>query len=153
MGGDYYLGRLLTLIDPEDDLFDTLPSHWKDKFHPTVRRSTEITFGKVLSCHENTHHNPLGLQSFLLASIVHHSDWLFQEMGKHLGHLFYSITVLKDPVLLRELKEQLTLEQKETVLIATGIPPCVSHTRAITKLLHLTFACTTKMPSTFSKLI
>jgi hypothetical protein len=111
MGGDYYLGRLLSLIDPEDNLFDTLPPHWKDEFYPTILRGIEITFGKVLSCHENTDHNPLGLLSFLLASIVHHSDWLFQEMGTHPGHLFYSIPVLNDPVLLRELKEQLTLEQ------------------------------------------
>lgn len=94
MGGDYYLGRLLTLIDPEDDHFDTLPPHWKDEFHPSVRRGIEITFGKVLSCHEHTDHNPLGLLAFLLASIVHHSDWLFQEMGKHPGHHFYSIPVL-----------------------------------------------------------
>ena len=49
MGGDYYLGRLLMLIDPEDVLFDTLPPHWKDEFHPSVRRGIEITFGKVLT--------------------------------------------------------------------------------------------------------
>jgi hypothetical protein len=78
MGGDYYLGRLITLIDQEDNLFHTLPPHWKDEFHPTARRGIEITFGKVLSCHENTDHNPLGLLFFLLASIVYHSDWLFQ---------------------------------------------------------------------------
>ncbi len=46
MGGDYYLVRLLTLIDPEDDLFDTLPPHWKDELHPTVWRGIKITFGK-----------------------------------------------------------------------------------------------------------
>jgi hypothetical protein len=137
MGSDYYLGRLLILIDPEDNLFDTLPLHWKDKFHSIVQRGIEITFGKVLSCHENTDHNPLGLLSFLLASIVHHSDWLFQEMGKHPGKLFYSIPVLNDPVLLRELKEQLTLEQTETILTATGIPPRVSHARAITKVFNI----------------
>jgi hypothetical protein len=100
MGGDYYLGRLLTLIDPEDDLVDTLPPHLKDKLHPSVMRGIEITFGKVFSCHKHTDHNPLGLLSFLLASIVHPSDWLFHEMGKHQGHLFYSIPVLNDSVLL-----------------------------------------------------
>jgi hypothetical protein len=100
------------LIDPEDDLFDTLPPHWKDKFHSTVWRRIKITFGKVLSCHKDTDHNPLELLSFLLASILYHSDWLFQEIGKHPGHLFYSILILNDSVLFRELKEQLTLEQK-----------------------------------------
>jgi hypothetical protein len=137
MGGDYYLGRLLTLIDPEDDHFDTLPPHWKDEFHPSVRRGIKITFGKVLSCHEHTDHNPLGLLAFLLASIVHHSDWLFQEMGKHPGHHFYSIPVLNDHVLLKELKEQLTLEQTDTVPAATGIPPHVSHARAISKVFNI----------------
>jgi hypothetical protein len=137
MGGDYFLGQLLTLIDPEDVLFDTLPPHWKDEFHPSVRRGIEITFGKVLSCHEHTDHNPLGLLSFLLASILHHSDWLFQEMGKHPGHLFYSIPVLNDPVLLRELKEQLTMEKTDTVPSAMGIPPHVSHAKAITKVFNI----------------
>jgi hypothetical protein len=108
MGGDYYLGRLLTLIDPEENLFDSLPPHWKDGFQPTVQRGIDITFGKVLSCHESTDHNPLGLLSFLRALIVHHSDWLFQEMGNHPTYLFYSIPVFNDPVLFRELKEPYT---------------------------------------------
>ncbi len=68
---------------------------------------------------------------------MHYSDWLFQEMGKHPGHLFYSILVLNDPVLLRELKEQLTLEQTETIPTAMGIPPHVSYARVITKVFDI----------------
>lgn len=58
-------------------------------------------------------------------------------MGKHPGHLFYSIPVLNDPVLLRELKEQLTMEKTDTVPSATGIPPHVSHAKAITKVFNI----------------
>jgi hypothetical protein len=58
-------------------------------------------------------------------------------MGKHPGHPFYSISVLNDHGLLKELKEQLTLEKTDTVPAATSIPPHVSHARAILKVFHI----------------
>ena len=140
MGGDYYLGRLLTLIDPEDEMFATLPPHWKDEMHPAVRRGIEITFGKLLTCHVNTDHNPIGVLSFLLASMVHHSDFLYEEIHKHAAHPFLNIPLLNDANLLMELKEQVTLEPTDTVKFATGVPPHVTHSKAIKEVLCVSIA-------------
>jgi hypothetical protein len=34
--------------------------------------------------------------------MVHHFDWLFQEMGKHPGNPFANIPILNEPDLLKE---------------------------------------------------
>ncbi|KAK1746052.1 hypothetical protein QTG54_002659 [Skeletonema marinoi] len=138
MGGDYYLGRLLTLIAPEDELFDSLPPHWVDEEHPTVREGIEITFGKVVSSHENGEHNPIGVLSFLLASMVHHSDWLLEQMAARPDHPFSNIPILNKPELLKELKdEHLTLKPTVAVKAATGIPPFVAQNRLLRKVLDI----------------
>ena len=140
MGGDYYLGRLLTLIDPEDEMFATLPPHWKDETHPTIRKAIEITFGKVFTCHVDSDHNPIGVLSFLLASMVHHSNFLYNEISKHAAHPFLNIPLLNDANLLEELKELVTLEPTYTVKFATGVPPHVSHMKAIKQVLNVSLA-------------
>ena len=75
MGGDYYLGRLLTLIPPEDKLFDSLPPHWKDQEHTTVAEALKLTFGKALTSHQGTANDPTGVLG--LVSIVQswHKRW------------------------------------------------------------------------------
>ena len=41
MGGDYYLGRLLILIDPEDEMFASLPPHDDTLIDSTAQLSPE----------------------------------------------------------------------------------------------------------------
>ena len=36
MGRVQYLGRILALLDLNEDEFAVLPQHWKDTCHPTV---------------------------------------------------------------------------------------------------------------------
>jgi hypothetical protein len=138
MGGDYYLGRLLSLIPPEDKMFGSLPPHWKDEKHDKVKEALHITFGKALSSHEEDANNPKGVMLFLLASMVHHSDWLLKEMNKNPQHPFSNIPLLHKPDLLKELKEEhLTLEPTETMEKASGIPPFVKHNQLLVKVMEL----------------
>ena len=133
MGGDYYLGRLLTLIPPEDKLFDSLPPHWKDEENnPTVTKALELTFGKALTSHRGTAHDPTGTLSFLLASMVHHSNWLLEQVEKDPKHPFSNIPLLHQPDLLKELKENhLTLEPTAEMKAPSGVPPFVKHNRLL----------------------
>eukprot|EP00984_Skeletonema_dohrnii_P035311 scaffold34937_cov255-Skeletonema_dohrnii-CCMP3373.AAC.1 len=132
MGGDYYLGRLLTLIPPEDKLFDSLPPHWKNQEDPTVAEALKLTFGKALTSHQGTAHDPTGTLCFLLASMVHHSSWLLEQVEKEPKHPFSNIPLLHNPDLLKELKEKhLTLEPTEDMKAPSGVPPFVKHNRLL----------------------
>lgn len=132
MGGDYYLGRLLTLIPPEDKLFDSLPPHWKDQEHPTVAEALKLTFGKALTSHQGTENDPTGVFSFLLASMVHHSNWLLKQVENDPKHPFSNIPLLHNPDLLKELKEKhLTLEPTDEMKAPSGVPPFVQHNRLL----------------------
>ena len=81
MGGDQYLGHILALLTPNDDIFEVLPSHWKDQNHESVVKGPQITFGNVLTKHQDTNHDPTVILSLLLASIVYHSGWLLVKMS------------------------------------------------------------------------
>lgn len=134
MGGDQYLGRILALLDPNKESFSILPPHWSDPAHPSVTQGIRICFGDVVSAHSGTNHDPSGLLSLLLASMVHHSDWLIGVCARYPSHPFHSLPLLNDNNLLTELKCLVTLEPNSHVPIATGVPPHVSHTQAINEV-------------------
>jgi hypothetical protein len=134
MGGDQYLGRILALLDPNEDSFATLPPHWKDPCHPSVFRAVKITFRNVLFKHGETTHNPTGLLSLLLASLIHHFAWIKSICSQYPDHP-YSIPLLNEPKLLQELLDKhLTLEPSDNIPIAIGVPPSVKHSKLIKKV-------------------
>ncbi|KAL7538044.1 hypothetical protein ACHAXR_008244 [Thalassiosira sp. AJA248-18] len=138
MGGDQYLGRILALLDPNDVSFEILPPHWKDPCHQSVLDGIKLTFRDVLIKHGDTIHDPTGLLSLLLASIVHHSTWLLSICSKYPDHPFHSIPILNNTALLEKLKnDHLTLEPNSHVPIPTGVPPHVSHSKAIKEVLEV----------------
>ena len=129
MAGDQYLGRLLALLDPNDDSFAVLPPHWKDPKHPTVLRGLRVAFRGILEKHQDAVHDPTGLLLLLLASIVHHSPWIKSICSKYPDHAFHKLALFDQPELLAELKnEHLTLEPTPQVPVATGVPPHIDHT-------------------------
>ena len=129
LGGDQYLGRILALLDPNDTSFSILPPHWIDPAHPSVIHGIRVCFGDVVTVHSGTNHDPSGLLLLLLASMVHHSDWLIGICSRYPSHPFHSLPLLNDNQLLTELKRLVTLEPNNHVPIATGVPPHVSHSR------------------------
>ena len=132
MAGDQYLGRLLALLNPEKPDFAILPPHWKDPTHPSIQKGIKVAFRNVLLEHGQSSHDPTGLLSLLLASMVHHSEWMLKICAQYPDHPFHSIALLSDSELLAELKnEHLTMEPNSHVPSATGVPPHVVHTRAL----------------------
>jgi len=130
-GGDFYLGQLLSLKDPNSVEFDTPCPHWHDPNKTVVLEALDLTFGKILIEHGSTTHDPQGVLSLLLASMVHHSDWMLGVLEKDPSHPFGKLPILSSP-LLQELKcHHLTLELNNHVPTVTGIPPHIAHMRKI----------------------
>ena len=126
-GGDYYLGQLLTLKDPMTAEFNTPCPHWKEPDDPLVLEGIHVTFGKILLSHEDTDHDPQGILSLLLASVVYHSDWILKICQENPSHAFNSIPLLSSPLLIELKKNCLTMDLNKHVPIMTGIPPHVEH--------------------------
>jgi hypothetical protein len=96
-GGDYYLGQLLSLKDAMSPQFATPCPHWIDPTDEHVMEAMRLTFGKVLVEHENSDHDQYGFLSLLLASMVHHSDWMLQ-ICSDTTHPFNQIPLLSSPL-------------------------------------------------------
>jgi len=138
MGGDYYLGRILALLDPNDVSFATLPPHWKDPQHEKVVEGMAIAFGDVLTAWSETAFDPSGVLSLVFASLVYHSEWLIDIKTKYENHPFNKLAILDNIELLDELRrDHLTFEANDHVGIATGIPPHISHAKDIKKVLDI----------------
>jgi hypothetical protein len=133
-GGDYYLGQLLSLKDPNTVEFASPCPHWKDPDAPIVLEAIQLTFGKVLLFHGETQHDPMGVLSVLLASMCHHSSWMLGVSQKHPGHPFSKIPLLSSPLLQELVSEHLTLELNAHVPVITGIPPHVEQLRQLEEL-------------------
>ena len=133
-GGDYYLGQLLSLKDPNSVEFALPCPHWKDPDAPIVLEAIDLTFGKVLLFHGETEHDPMGVLSVLLASMCHHSSWMLGVCQKHPGHPFSKIPLLSSPLLQELVRDHLTMEFNEHVPIVTGIPPHVEQLRQLEEL-------------------
>ena len=129
--GDHFLGQLLSLKNPNSLDFDTPCPHWKDSNHPVVLEVLQLSFGKILLAHGDTNHDPQGVLSLLMASMVHHSSWMLGVLEKSPSHDFGKLALLNSP-LLQELKvNHLTMELNEHVPFVTGIPPHVAHMRKL----------------------
>ena len=129
--GDYYLGQLLSLKDPNSLEFDTPCPHWKDPNAQIVFDALELTFGRIYAAHGDSSRDPHGVLCILLASIVHHSDWMLGFLEKDPSHPFSHVPMLSSP-LLQELKvNHVTFELNVHVPTVTGILPHVAHMRQI----------------------
>lgn len=69
-----YLGQLLTQKDPDSVEFNTPSPHWHDHNHPANVEALDLTLDLILLEHGSMTHDPQGVLSILLASMVHHSD-------------------------------------------------------------------------------
>ena len=122
-GGDFYLGQLLTLKDPNSVDFDTPCPHWKDPNAPIVLDALDLMFGQIYEVHGDSSRDPHGVLSILLASVVHHSDWMLGFLEKDTSHPFSLVPILSSP-LLQELKaNHVTLSLNSHVPTMTGILP------------------------------
>jgi hypothetical protein len=64
-----------------------------------VHEALDLTFGKILMEHSSTTHDPKVVLSLLLASMVHHSDWMLGVLKKAPSHPFGKLPILSSPLL------------------------------------------------------
>ena len=137
-GGDCYLGQVLTLKNANSTDFGILPAHWKDLSDKNIDIGVECCFPGLLAKHRHKDHNPSGLLKLLLAQLVYHSDFLKKEVDKNPKHQFGLVPMVFDkPELLAALKKNVTLDPSPDMPMATGIPPHISHSIEIEKVLDI----------------
>ena len=134
--GDSYLGRCLCGLDPNKSEFSVLPPHWtivspmEDK---DISEAIQLMYGTILLHHPSS----CGVLVRLLASVVHHSNWLIGVASQNPGHPFAAIPLLQTPQLLSRLQAKVTVEATPTMSKATGVPPHVAQLNLMTSLLEL----------------
>ena len=105
--GDHYLGRVLCGLDPNTDGFSSLPPHFIVSGNlledDDIRTAMEIMYGPIMQTYKNQPElDPTGLLLLLLASVVHHSDWLLGEICSRPDHPFALLPVLQKLCFMRE---------------------------------------------------
>ena len=119
---------------PTNQLFPVLPAHSRDPFHEDVTKCLAIAFGNIIPRYQDTEHDPTGTLSLLLASMIHHIDWICGIVAKYPGYPFSSLPILSEQELLTSLQENVTLEPTVDVPMATGVPPHINHSIGIARV-------------------
>ena len=136
--GDCYLGRVLAGIDPNHHSFGILPPHFvvEDPMsNQHVREAMLLMYGPILKRWADTSVDPTGLLLRLLASVVHHSDWIKSIANKDPSHCFNDLPLILFPKLLDELKTIVSTEPSAILKKATGIPPHIEQSMKTRKIL------------------
>ena len=87
----------MSLKDPNSVEFDSPCPHWHNPNDPVVLEALDITFGRILIEHGTTTHDPHGVLSILLASMVHHSYWMLGVLEMDPSHPFGKLPILSAP--------------------------------------------------------
>ena len=58
ISGDQYLGRTLSLLDPDTPSFTVLPAHWVFHLADEVSRGLKLTFGTIIYTHKDREFDP-----------------------------------------------------------------------------------------------
>ncbi len=122
-GGDQFVGRAATLLELNSIDFSVLPPHFSTNEGPVI---TTQEWNQILPGFSTYYPDEFKVAlPFLLASIVHHQDWLNATLPKN--HPFFSHRMYLSG-LLHRLKAKVHVghfKNEVSNLQATGIPPYV----------------------------
>ena len=142
--GDNYLGRIMAGLDSLLPTFRVLPPHFnlEDPMgNEDIAEAMDLMYGPILNVWANTAQDPSGLLLRLLASIVHHFDWVQKMARTSTKHPFNAIPLIFKPELVKELKALITIEPSIVIEKPTGIPPHVEHISKIQHVLTVANEC------------
>jgi hypothetical protein len=146
--GDQYLGRCLVGLDPNSPNFSVLPPHFLMGLEdPDVALGINTCFGDLgtrIACS--------GILLFLLASMIHHIDFIYQIAASNPEHAFNQLSILSHPNLIERLQCKLTTEPSTAIPQPTGIPPHVKQAFILEKLLSITKDTFVKLTEMASKM-
>jgi hypothetical protein len=96
---DCYAGRVLARLDHKDPSFETLPPHFAcGTENEHVAEALRLCFGCILDALDGIE----WLLLLLLASLIHHSEFLQTRKDSVPNHPFANIVILHQPLLLDE---------------------------------------------------
>ena len=137
--GDQYLGRVMAGLDPNSSTFDTLPPHFvKGLEDENIKEAFDMSYSsvkKVLSDQNMT--NFSGFLLRCLASVVCHSNELKKIARSNPRHIFNSMAILNDNVLLEKLKKLVTTKNSSRLSTRTGVPPHVETLKKLDTVMNL----------------
>ena len=103
--------------------------------NPHVCEAMVLMYGPILKRWACTSVDPTGLLLRLLASVVHHSDWIKYIASKNPSHCFNDLPLILFPKLLDELKNLVSTEPSSVLKKATGVPPHIEQSIKTRKIL------------------
>ena len=139
--GDNYLGRVICGLDPLSPDFGALPPHFSLENpleNKQISEAMTLMYGPILRTWAETCQDPTGVFLRLLASVVHHFEWLQAVARSRTNHPYNSIALIFRPELATELKQYVTTKPSAVIQEATGIPPHVEHSLKLKNLLEIT---------------
>ena len=142
--GDNYLGRVLVGLDALSSDFNVLPPHFcveAPMENPSICRAMELMYGPILDTWADTPNNPTGLLLRVLASVIHHFDWIKSIVRSQTDHPFNAIPLLFEPELVSELKDLVTTDPSDVIREPDGIPSHVGQSIKLQNLLEIATSC------------
>ena len=130
--GDQYLGRILAGLDPNTPQFAAIPPHFIEGIeNEYINEAMNLCFGFIMDRNQDRLPNIIGILMRLLASMVHHSDFILSKISNDSLNPLAKIPIYADAHLLRNLKKLVQTKATTKIPKATGIPP---HTSMICSL-------------------
>ena len=142
--GDCFLGRTLACLDALQPNFKVLPPHFTIE-NPLEKKEVSETmslmYGPIIQKWGGSQMDPTGLLLRLLASVIHHFDWIKKMANTRTDHPFNAIPLMFCPEIVTELKTIVSIEPSMVISEATGIPPHVEHSIKLHTLLTVENEC------------
>ena len=116
--GDQHVGRTVCGLPPSSVEFATLP--------PMFREESNIICSAISTLFPGIPINLSRIAEYALASVVYHSDFLYQYLPKK--HLIFQTNLFRNNELLNSLKQLVVCRNQlpNDKITATGIPPHIA---------------------------
>jgi hypothetical protein len=134
--GDQYLGRCLVGLDPNSPNFAVLPPHFSSEMdRKLLDEVMTVCFGNL-----PTKYDVMGLCCMLVASMVHNIEFIRGYAAATAKHPFNSLALIQRPDLVEQVQPYIVggMTMRPGVLEPTGIPPHISQSILLEKLLNTT---------------
>ena len=121
--GDNYSGHVSASLGTLVADFNVFPPHFNANAlfeNTSIHRAMELMHGPIYLQWEDTPQNPTGLLLRVLASVVHHFDWIKTLMRKSTDHPFNAILLVFHRNLVDEVKVLVTAEKSSLVALPTS---------------------------------
>lgn len=145
--GDMFVGRCVSGLPLDSDMFAILPPHFNDSVNNSLLIDTVHELYPVSKRLPNT----LSLCTHGLASIIYHAEFLKKDLPSN--HILFSSKLFSESRFIDNLKPHIICGTKSIYMTATGIPPHICILRDIKEILQNQMSITEEIVSEIDKLL